>query len=308
MYDLTIRKLIEEVVGGRVRVPAFQRGFVWDADLVAYLMDSLYKGYPVGSVLLWRTRTPLRVERALGPFPLPEGAPDYPVDYVLDGQQRITSVFGVFQTEIQPSSAEAALDFDIYFNFRANPDAQESQFEAIDPPVDFDQYFPLRKLFDSVEYRQATEPIRSDEAALRRVDDMQQRFKEAKLPVQSFETDDKAHVAIVFQRVNRLGVALDTFQLLTAWTWSEDFDLQEQFEELAETLQPFGFEGVGEDTNLLLRCCAAILTQDASPEALIDLNGAALRNQIGHVRNGISGAIDFLRTNLHVEALKNLPF
>jgi hypothetical protein len=306
--DLTIRKLIEEVLGGRIRVPAFQRGFVWDADLVAYLMDSLYKGYPVGAVLFWRTRTPLRVEKDLGPFRLPERTPDYPLDYVLDGQQRITSLFGVFQNDVAPRSAEEAADFEIYFNFRADEDAQDTQFEPVESPVDFDKYFPLRTLFDSVAYRKATEVFAHDEAALRRVDEMQTRFKEAKLPIQAFETDNKAQVAIVFERVNRLGIGLDTYQLLTAWTWSEDFDLQEQFEALGETLKPFGFEGVGEDTNLLLRCCAAIIGHDASPEALIDLNGASVRTRMDEVRNGISGAIDFLRTNVHVEALKNLPF
>lgn len=75
--------------------------------------------------------------------------------------------------------------------------------------------------------------------------------------VQLVETDDRAKVAIVFERVNRLGMELDILQLLSAWTWSEAFDLQERFEEFAEELRPFGFQGVGEDSNLLLRCCAA---------------------------------------------------
>ena len=55
--------LIEDIVGklkrGELRIPAFQRGFVWWPDDVAFLMDSIYKGYPFGSVLLWRTKVKL---------------------------------------------------------------------------------------------------------------------------------------------------------------------------------------------------------------------------------------------------------
>jgi len=60
------RNLIERVTSGRLRIPAFQRGFVWDAERVAFLMDSIYKGYPFGAVILWRTKEQLQSERQLG--------------------------------------------------------------------------------------------------------------------------------------------------------------------------------------------------------------------------------------------------
>lgn len=68
--SMSIRNLIEKVSAGTVRIPAFQRGFVWDGERVAFFMDSLYKGYPYGSILLWRTRSQLNHERNLGPFAL----------------------------------------------------------------------------------------------------------------------------------------------------------------------------------------------------------------------------------------------
>ena len=46
MYEYTIRQILDLVPKGLVRVPAFQRGFVWDSEMVAFLMDSIYKGYP----------------------------------------------------------------------------------------------------------------------------------------------------------------------------------------------------------------------------------------------------------------------
>jgi hypothetical protein len=268
-------------------------------------MDSIYKGYPFGSLLLWRTREQLKHERQLGPFPLPERDPDYPIDYVLDGQQRITSIFGVFQTDILPDPMVEWAN--VYFDLSADPDAQESQFQALRPEqVDPRRHFPLDTLFRSVDYRRATE--RLGDKDLLRLDDMQARFKEARIPYQLLTTEDRAKVAIVFERINRMGVPLDTLQLLTAWTWSEDFDLQHEFEDLRDELEPFGFGGVGEDSNLLLRCFAAVLAQEASPTALVGLRGAEVRARFKEIVNGVKGAIDFLRANVKVQTVANLPF
>ncbi len=306
MDGFPIRRVIEHVMSGSLRIPAFQRGFVWDAERVAFLMDSIYKGYPFGAAILWRTKEQLKTERSLGPFTLPEREPDYPIDYVLDGQQRLTSVFGVFQTEILPSGDASWTN--IYFDMEAaSGNFQDSQFVALSPDeVDPEQYFPIATFFDVQGYRQATQALGPEKAGL--IDSVQSTFKEASIPVQYIETDNRAKVAIVFERVNRMGVELDVFQLLSAWTWSEDFDLQNRFTELADELKPFGFESVGDDTNLLLRCCAAIVKNDVSPGTLVSMNGSEVRDRFSEVENGIKGAIDFLRRNFYVESLHNLPY
>ena len=102
-----IKDLINDLERGKMRVPSFQRGFVWEPDRVAYFIDSIYKGFPFGSILLWRTKTPLRTERNLGAYKLPSNDPDYPIDYILDGQQRTTSIFGVFQTSLDAEVGES---------------------------------------------------------------------------------------------------------------------------------------------------------------------------------------------------------
>lgn len=305
MPELTVREVLHLVPRGQIRIPAFQRGFVWDPDQVAYLMDSIYKQYPFGSLLLWRTREQLRHERDLGPFRLPERNPDYPIDYVLDGQQRLTAIFGVFQSDIQPDPTIPWAD--VYFDLGADVHAQESQFVALSADnVDTRRHFPLRTLFNSIPYRRATEQFGDQDVI--RIDEMQARFKEARIPYQLLTTEDRARVAIVFARINRTGVPLDTLQLLTAWTWSEEFDLQRAFDDLRDELSRFGFAGVGEDSDLILRCCAAVLVGDASPTTLVSLRGSDVRARFEEVVNGLMGAIDFLKTNLCVQALGNLPF
>jgi hypothetical protein len=231
---------------------------------------------------------------------------DYPIDYVLDGQQRITSIFGVFQTEL-PKVNKDIFWQDIYFDLSASDDPQDAQFLAL-PETDVDSkiHFPLKSLFDTVAYRKATKDL--DDKVSERIDKMQAVFKECIIPVQLSNTEDKATVALIFERVNRQGVPLDTLQLLSAWTWSEEFQLQEEFRDLAEDLKPFGFADIGEDTNLILRCCSAILTKDAAPEKLLTLNGQVVRENFPKITNGLKYAVDYLRTNLGVYSVANLPY
>ncbi|HAM21297.1 MAG TPA: hypothetical protein DCQ04_03315 [Actinobacteria bacterium] len=305
MGEVSIRSLIEQVQQGQIRVPAFQRGFVWDPDRIAFLMDSIYKGYPFGSAILWQTKEKLNAERKLGPFALPEPTADFPISYVLDGQQRLTSIFGTFQTDLTPEGDETWPK--IYFDLTAGGDLQESQFLALeDSDVDTARHFPIGTFFDTTAYRKATKGFTDDQAEV--IDSVQAIFKEAKIPTQDIVTDNRGKVAIVFERVNRLGVELDVLQLLSAWTWSDEFDLQTRFSDLAAILAPFGFGDVGDDSNLLLRCCAAVVSNDASPNTLMNMRGTEVRDRFDEIENGIQGAIDFVRTHLKVEKLSNLPY
>jgi hypothetical protein len=161
-------------------------------------------------------------------------------------------------------------------------------------------------LFDSVKYRTSTSHF--DETQTAKIDKLQEKFKEISIPVQVLKSEDRSIVAIVFERINHLGVALDTLQLLSAWTWSDDFDLLEKFKELREELAEFGFAGVGDDADLVLSCVAGILAGEPGPEKLLALNGSEVRAQFSTVENGIRGAIDFMRTQLKISHLKLLPY
>lgn len=305
MENQSVREILDAVYRGQVRIPAFQRGFVWDSDRVAFLIDSIYKGYPFGSLLFWRTSEPLRTERKLGPFELPQPDEDFPIDYVLDGQQRITSIFGVFQTELSYQDDDDWKD--IYFDFSLQDDVQESQFLALDSnEVDSEKHFPLNSIFNTSEYRRLTKSM--DEELADKIDQVQVAFKEAKIPVQSFKTNEKDKVAIIFERINRQGIPLDTLQLLSAWTWSEDFQLQSQFEDLIQELESYGFSELSNDISLLLRCTAAVLTSSCKPESLVELNGAEVRLRFDEVVNGIKGALDFLKAELNVHSIDILPY
>lgn len=305
--SMQINTLIANVLNGQIRIPGFQRGYVWDPQRVALLMDTIFKGYPYGTVLMWRSREQLLTEKALGGFVLPAPTKGYPLDYVLDGQQRITSIFRTFQTSVAAPEEDPEVWLPIYYDFDAIADAQESQFVALpEAEVDPGRHFPLRSFFEPVVFADQYSAL-VDERKVE-IAGVQDKFKGTLIPVQTFESDDRTRVAIVFERVNRMGIELNIFQLLTAWTWSEEFDLQKKFAELGDELEAFGFHGVGSDSELMMRCCAAILKGDPSPTALIDINGADMRGEFERIRTAMKLAIDFLRINLHVINIKFLPY
>ncbi|MCR6734544.1 MAG: DUF262 domain-containing protein [Afipia sp.] len=302
---LTIRNLIERVQSGTIRIPKFQRGFVWEPENIAFLMDSVYRGYPIGSVLFWRTTEQLTGERNLGPFQLPEPAKKWPIDYVLDGQQRLTTLFGVFQTTLKPHNT--ALSFDVYFDLDAKEGALEDQFISLAgtdvPPKN---YFPLRLLLDPTPFALASRDLK--EADLARVVELQRRFQEAQLKSEIIEFDDREQIAMIFERVNRAGIPLDTFQLLTAWTWSEEFDLNERIENLGSEVASYGFSRIGEQQDLLLKCSAAVINGDASVKSIVKLHGPTVRDRFSEISRGIFGAIEFIRNELNVHSLEIMPY
>ena len=86
-----ISTILDEIDNGSIALPVFQRGYVWARKQVSELFDSLYKGYPVGSLLIWKTSSPKVQTR--GEIP----APATPRQILLDGQQRMTSLYGVIR-------------------------------------------------------------------------------------------------------------------------------------------------------------------------------------------------------------------
>lgn len=90
-YD--VARIVELVQKGQVRVPSFQRDFRWGREDVKRLFDSIIKGYPIGSLLLWVRPAP-EMDIAVGRLRLHAPALDKAL-WVVDGQQRITSLANV---------------------------------------------------------------------------------------------------------------------------------------------------------------------------------------------------------------------
>src|SRR5262249_46128136 len=93
--------LMNDIENGRVRLPPFQREFVWGPPKVIELVDSIYKGYPIGSFFYWRaSRKYVTLFRDIKSLSLPAPATDQELFFILDGQQRLTSIWATFKGTI----------------------------------------------------------------------------------------------------------------------------------------------------------------------------------------------------------------
>lgn len=88
---MDIQTILSQIDIGSFALPEFQRGYVWNRDQVRKLMYSLYRGYPIGGLLTWVTQTNNKITR--GDHELSPGT----VSLILDGQQRITSLYGIIR-------------------------------------------------------------------------------------------------------------------------------------------------------------------------------------------------------------------
>ena len=86
---MEVSTILSHIDSGHMALPEFQRGYVWNRDQVRSFFDSLYRRHPVGSLLAWATESKTAVHR--GDSNLAAGI----VKLLLDGQQRITSLYGI---------------------------------------------------------------------------------------------------------------------------------------------------------------------------------------------------------------------
>lgn len=108
--QLTIVELIGQIGKGELILPEFQRGYVWNRDKVKEYLASLYRRFPTGSFLIWKTPTPgLTRGTAI------EGGSNS-LQLILDGQQRLTSIYTLVKGEPPPFYEGEKLFFDLWFN------------------------------------------------------------------------------------------------------------------------------------------------------------------------------------------------
>jgi len=119
---MKLRNILEQIDQGVMALPQFQRGFVWKRWQVRNLMESLYREYPIGSMLVWQTKaTNVEVK---GQQDLPLGIHEL----LLDGQQRLTSLYGIIRGKKPDfSNAEPSVFLNLYFN------VESEEFEFYGP-------------------------------------------------------------------------------------------------------------------------------------------------------------------------------
>jgi hypothetical protein len=295
-------KLIARIESGDIKIPAFQRGFVWTQEQVIDLLDSLYRNYPVGSILLWSSTEKLKATRNVAGFEIPERPPEYPVNYVLDGQQRLSTIYGVFckdrtQAEASPTYQVDPKTFDISFEFDKKTFVPSAEIKDPKGAIVLSVLFDTNALFAAMESLSAAHRVQAQ--------DLFSRFSNYELPVVTISRRTKDEVGTIFERINSTGTRLSTLDLMIAWTWSEDFHLQDEINQLLDTLDAKGFGDISE--RIVLQSLSAILSESTTTKTILGLEPAAVRTDFPRVIASLEKAIDFLSTQFKVSSRELLP-
>jgi len=297
-----IDRLISRIEEGDIIIPAFQRGFVWNQEQVLELLDSIYRDYPIGSILLWTTNERLKSTRNIGGFLIPERESEYPVNYVLDGQQRLATIYAVFckDRDRDPQNSRYDIDpgiFEIYF------DLDDDRFV---PDYDLDDGHANLKMSSLLDVNKFLDEVgKLDGKYRQQARNFQSKFMNYEIPVVSTTKRNKDEVGIIFERINNTGTRLTTLDLMVAWTWGEDFHLREELDQILEVLDLKGF---GETPDkIILQCLAGVVEKTTKTRDILKLEPETVRNSIDNLRNSLEKSIDFLSTELNVSSRDFLP-
>lgn len=210
---IDIANLLTQVKQGRLRPARFQRPFEWDRSQVAELFDSIYKQYPIGTLLLWEPKTAPSSEDTLGPLVLPE-PPSGAVMLIIDGQQRLASIAGVLLYDER--SARADLEdpgmWELWF------DAEDESFKHLRSPTEATpSCIRVRDLMSIKTMMAATATLSrilgasAQRTSQAKIDDISNKWQEVstalltyRMPVVLVYTDDMNFAMESFKRLNRI--------------------------------------------------------------------------------------------------------
>lgn len=298
-----IDKLIKRIDEGDIKIPAFQRGYVWKQEQVLDLLESIVSEYPIGSVLLWKTDEKLNSTRNLAGYKIPERNESYPVNYALDGQQRLASIYGVFSSLIEQekdiTGYNPSIDiFEIYYDF------EEKIFVDKSGAGSEEKVIHLRKLLNVTTLIDALSVLKKDYH--KNAQELASQFLNYEVPVVTIENRSRDDVGIIFERINNTGTRLSALDLMTAWTWTDDFHLLESCNLLLESLEGKGFGNIQHKT--LLQIISAVIQDTTVSKNILNLKGEQVRDNWGRIEKTIQKAIDFLATDIGCQHIDFLPF
>ena len=279
----SLKELLREAAIGKAQLPDFQRGWVWPDKNIAGLIASISLGYPVGTLMMLQTGGNVKFhERPIEGLKF--DSKNKPERLILDGQQRITSLYRalVHQEAVQtkdirkkPVSGwfyidiEAALkdDENREETIRFIPDDKKIKSSGGQAAKDYsnveleykDRFFPLNKVFDSDHWMQEYMEYWNHDKAATQIffnfrNKILEKFLTYQIPVIELPRETpKEAVCQVFEKVNTGGVPLTVFELLTATFATDDFILRDDWNEKKQRIANPSHQVVKEfsDTDLM---------------------------------------------------------
>lgn len=294
--------LISEIETGQVKIPQFQRKFVWSVKASAKLLDSIIKGFPIGTFIYWRTNERLRSIRNLGNINLPEPQQGEFVNYVLDGQQRLTSLYASLKGVTIIDAYGNTTDYShIYVDLLANNDE-----DIIITEIEGKNQTDIIKLTDLMNgglTMLASYPREHHTT----IENLKLILTSYTYSVINLKNASIEVATEVFTRLNVGGKSLTLFEIMVAKTYHiyeneidettqqiKVFDLAVKYEELIKQLKVSHYETIPAAT--ILQVVAMLLTKNCTKKSILQLDKMKFISIWDEAVECIKSSVDFFRS------------
>lgn len=301
--------LISEIQKGQIKIPKFQRDFVWSIDKTAKLLDSILKGYPIGTFILWETNERLNDIKNIGNLELPPVPDDIKVQYVLDGQQRITSLYAAFLgAKIQKEGEKKVTNYaEIYVDLEGDINDNDEQLIVSEKPEI--SFITLNEILNFNDNLLEIKEKYTDE-----------QFKQIHQYSQTFSTYDFSTIVLrkedidsaieVFTRINTGGQTLTLFEIMSAKTYDEeqDFDMQDRFQKLLKELEISKYNTIS--SSVILNILGLVLSKnkECKRKIILQLDKQQIINVWDEVLSALKESIDYFRSVYRIPVSTLLPY
>jgi len=329
--DKKINIFVEDMLSkDKLLIPTFQREFVWEPENIRKLWDSIFRFYPIGSILYWVTDSYLHTHRKLGGFEFPHDEDTVRKfkewAYILDGQQRATSLLVSILGGKGKVKDDEDFDYTLYFDatnatfFFANE--LEKRKSKVNPAF-------LIRLKDVPKwsfsfYKEISAQDGFNEEIEHNLEQLQRIFSDYKLVLIRIQGVDVDEVCEIFERVNQEGKKLDPIDIIVARTYrNEDlekgikmFYLRDNLQKLKEVLSSQGNRFQNLDDLSIIQMISICLRKEETgtrksfgitPKALDNLKTEDLENNWDTCQKTIFETMKFL-SDMKINGPDMLPF
>lgn len=302
--------LLREIKEGYTDIPEFQRDFVWESRQMLKLFDSLQKGYSIGSLLFWQPKEEYKSKERFGPYQVKTNKKE--AKYVLDGYQRLSTLFGVLSN---PSDYGKEYNYNSIGNYAMYYDLENEEFTYVKRGVVDVFYVPIYTLVDTFstlsfldELRDKVKDQSKQKEYINKVKNLAKTLIEYEIPYVDIKGGEIQDAVEIFSRVNSTGSKLSKDWMVSALSYEKDnFLLSEKITEFLIELEAYNFETL--DRNIILNCIA---TSSGRFYRDVKLEEIALRKDfkelVEETFENIKKAVQFLFDEVNVIEKKLLPY
>ncbi len=296
---MNVSGILDFIDNGHMALPEFQRGYVWNRDQVRAFMDSLYRRHPVGSLLVWATKSDGAPHRGDGRL-----APGV-VKLLLDGQQRMTSLYGIIRGKPPRFfDGHTAAFSGLRFHLGKEEFAFYSPVYMKDDPLWIDVSTIMLKGNDGVGEYVKRLSVQPDLAVaigtyIGRINQIL-GIRDIQLHIEEVTGEDKTIDVVVdiFNRVNSGGTKLSKGDLALAKICADWPEARDQMRVALARWRDGGFHF---DLDWLLRCVNTIVTGEAKFLHLHDVASDRVQEGLKRAERGIDALLNIISGRLGLD-------